>query len=131
MVWKRKEAIPRLRRKKNYGDGTTWEKNARKNEAEMDGLCQQNWWLMVLVENIVSAANVFVIPVTHNVGRDIEESEERLVPHMRCMDQLELCCCHQTRMCFALGLFFGKDCTHACGDNTRYIALDAICDNYP
>ena len=26
--------------KKDSGDGTTWEKKARKNEAEMDGLCQ-------------------------------------------------------------------------------------------
>ena len=40
VVWPRKEAIPRLRRKKDSGDGTTREKKARKNEAEMDGLCQ-------------------------------------------------------------------------------------------
>ena len=71
MVWPRKEAIPRLRRKKDSGDGTTWEKNARKFKAEMDGLCQQNWWLVLLVENLVSTANVFIIPVTHLSGRDI------------------------------------------------------------
>ena len=35
-----KEARPRLRRKKDSGDGTTREKKARKAEAEMDGLCQ-------------------------------------------------------------------------------------------
>ena len=35
-----KEAIPRIRRKKDYGDGTTREKKARKTEAEMDGLGQ-------------------------------------------------------------------------------------------
>ena len=40
VVWPRKEAIPRIRRKKDYGDGTTREKKARKTEAEMDGLCQ-------------------------------------------------------------------------------------------
>ena len=34
------EARPRLRRKKDSGDGTTCEKKARKTEAEMDGLCQ-------------------------------------------------------------------------------------------
>ena len=34
------EARPRIRRKKDYGDGTTREKKARKTEAEMDGLCQ-------------------------------------------------------------------------------------------
>ena len=37
--WPYKEARPRLRRKKDFGDGTTWEKKARKTEAEMDGLC--------------------------------------------------------------------------------------------
>ena len=41
VVWPRKEARPRLRRKKDSGDGTTrQEKKARKTEAEMDGLCQ-------------------------------------------------------------------------------------------
>ena len=40
VVWPRKEARPRLRRKKVSGDGTTREKKARKTEAEMDGLCQ-------------------------------------------------------------------------------------------
>ena len=40
VVWPRKEAIPRLRRKKDSGDGTTREKKARKTESEMDGLCQ-------------------------------------------------------------------------------------------
>ena len=40
VVWPRKEAGPRLRRKKDSGDGTTREKKARKTEAEMDGLCQ-------------------------------------------------------------------------------------------
>ena len=40
VVWPRKEARPRLRRKKDSGDGTTWEKKARKTEEEMDGLCQ-------------------------------------------------------------------------------------------
>ena len=40
VVWPRTEAITRLRRKKDYGDGTTREKNARKTEAEMYGLCQ-------------------------------------------------------------------------------------------
>ena len=40
VVMTREETRPRIRRKKDYGDGTTWEKNARKTEAEMDGLCQ-------------------------------------------------------------------------------------------
>ena len=40
VVWPRKEARPRLRRKKDSGDGTTREKKARKTEAEMDGLYQ-------------------------------------------------------------------------------------------
>ena len=40
VVWPRKEARPRLRRKKDSGRGTTREKKARKTEAEMDGLCQ-------------------------------------------------------------------------------------------
>ena len=35
-----KEAIPRLRSKEDSGDGTTWEKKARKTEPEMDGLYQ-------------------------------------------------------------------------------------------
>ena len=29
-----------VRRKKDSGDGTTWEKKKRKTEAEMDGLCR-------------------------------------------------------------------------------------------
>ena len=40
VVWPRKEARPRLRRKTDSGDGTTREKKVRKTEAEMDGLCQ-------------------------------------------------------------------------------------------
>ena len=42
VVLTRKEARPRLRRKKDSGDGgpTTWEKKKRKTEAEKDGLCQ-------------------------------------------------------------------------------------------
>ena len=40
MVWPRKKARPRIRRKKDYGDGTTRENKARKTEAEMGGLCQ-------------------------------------------------------------------------------------------
>ena len=36
VVWPRKEARPRLRRKTDSGDGTTREKKARKTEAEMD-----------------------------------------------------------------------------------------------
>ena len=40
VVWPRKETRPRIRRKKNSGDGATWEKKKRKTEAEMDGLCQ-------------------------------------------------------------------------------------------
>ena len=36
----REEAIPRICRKNHAGHGTTWEKKARKTEAEMDGLCQ-------------------------------------------------------------------------------------------
>ena len=39
VVWP-KEARPRLRRKKDSGDGTNRETKARKTEAEMDGLCQ-------------------------------------------------------------------------------------------
>ena len=35
MVWPRKEAIPRLHRKKDSGDGTTREKKARKTEESM------------------------------------------------------------------------------------------------
>ena len=38
--WPRKEARPRLRMKKDSGDGTILDKKARKTEAEMDGLCQ-------------------------------------------------------------------------------------------
>ena len=34
------ETRPRIRRKKESGDGTTWEKKTKKTEAEMDGLCQ-------------------------------------------------------------------------------------------
>ena len=40
VVWPRKEARPRLCLKTDYGDGTTWEKKARKTSAEMDRLCQ-------------------------------------------------------------------------------------------
>ena len=40
VVWPCEEAIPRIRRKKDSGDCTTWEKTKRKTEAEMDGLCQ-------------------------------------------------------------------------------------------
>ena len=40
VVWPRKEAMPRLRRKEDSGDGTTREKKARKTEAEMGGRCQ-------------------------------------------------------------------------------------------
>ena len=40
VVFPRKEARPRLRRKIDSGGGTTREKKARKTEAEMDGLCQ-------------------------------------------------------------------------------------------
>ena len=40
VVWPRKEAIPRLCRKTDSGDGTTCEQKARKAESEMDGLCQ-------------------------------------------------------------------------------------------
>ena len=40
VIWIRQEARPRIRRKKDSGDDTTWEKKARKTEAEMDGLCQ-------------------------------------------------------------------------------------------
>ena len=42
---------------------------------------------------------------------DIEESDERLVPyaqHASIVNHFELCCCHQTRVCFVLGLFFLK-----------------------
>ena len=35
VVWPRKESRPRLRRKKDSGDGTTRETKARKNEAEV------------------------------------------------------------------------------------------------
>ena len=40
VVWPRKEAIPRIHRKKDSGDGTTREKKARKTEAVMGVLCQ-------------------------------------------------------------------------------------------
>ena len=40
VVWPRKEARTRLRRKNYAGDGTTREKKARKTEAEMDRLCR-------------------------------------------------------------------------------------------
>ena len=40
VVWPCKEARPRLRRKKDPGDGNTREKKVRKTEAEMDELCQ-------------------------------------------------------------------------------------------
>ena len=38
--WIREETRPRIRRKKDSGDGTTWDKKKRKTEADMDGLCQ-------------------------------------------------------------------------------------------
>ena len=38
--WTREETIPRIHQKKDFGDGTTWEKKNRKTEADMDGLCQ-------------------------------------------------------------------------------------------
>ena len=41
VVWPRKEAIPRLCRTTDSGDGTTRETKARKTEAEMGGRCQQ------------------------------------------------------------------------------------------
>ena len=37
VVWIRQEVRPRIRRKKDSGDGTTWEENSRKTEAEIDG----------------------------------------------------------------------------------------------
>ena len=40
MVWTREETRPIISRKKDSGDGTTWEKKKKKTEAEMDGLCQ-------------------------------------------------------------------------------------------
>ena len=40
MCLTRDETRPRIRREKDSGDGTTWEKKKRKTEAEMDGLCQ-------------------------------------------------------------------------------------------
>ena len=40
VVWPHKAARPRIRRKKDSGDGTTWEEKKRKTEAEMDGLSQ-------------------------------------------------------------------------------------------
>ena len=40
VVWPRKETRPIFRRKKDSGDGTTWEKKKRKTETEMDGRCQ-------------------------------------------------------------------------------------------
>ena len=36
VVWTRQEARPRIPRKKDPGDGTTWEKKKRKGEADMD-----------------------------------------------------------------------------------------------
>ena len=38
VVWTHEETRPRICRKKDSGDGTTWEK--RKTEADMDGQCQ-------------------------------------------------------------------------------------------
>ena len=40
VVWTRQESRPRIRRTKDYGDDTTWEKKVWNTEAEMDGLCQ-------------------------------------------------------------------------------------------
>ena len=39
MVWPHKEVRPRLYRKKDSGDGSTWEKKAGKTEAEMGMDC--------------------------------------------------------------------------------------------
>ena len=39
-VWTREETIPILSRKRDSGDGTTWEKKKRKTEADMNGLFQ-------------------------------------------------------------------------------------------
>ena len=68
VVWSRKEARPRIRRKKDSGDGTTWVNKKRKAEAEMDGLCQprheshrndERWspWQIWLEENCVCRSN--------------------------------------------------------------------------
>ena len=37
VVWTREETRPRILRKKDSGDGITWEKKKRKTEAEMHG----------------------------------------------------------------------------------------------
>ena len=39
-VWTREETMPRIRLKKDSGDGSTGEKKKRKTEAEMNELCQ-------------------------------------------------------------------------------------------
>ena len=43
VVCPRKEARPRLRRKKDSGDGTTRGMKPRKTESEMDGLCHPRY----------------------------------------------------------------------------------------
>ncbi len=57
--------------------------------------------------------------------------------HMCCMDQLELwlCCCHETRMCFVLGLFFWKMLNSPLyiitGTIHGIFLSEALCDNSP
>ena len=107
VVWPRKEERPRLRRKKDSGDGTTREKKARKTEAEMDGLCQprheshrndesrapwQNW----LEENCVCRSD----PTT-NCER-LEEEEEANVTQYANHDRYS--CCMNTKYSLELGL---------------------------
>ena len=40
VVWTCEETRPRIHRKKDSGDGATWEKKKMKTKAEMDGLCR-------------------------------------------------------------------------------------------
>ena len=40
VFWTCEETRPRIRRKTDSGDGTTWEGKKRKNKANMDELCQ-------------------------------------------------------------------------------------------
>ena len=40
VVCTHEEMTQRLRRKKDSGDGTIWEKKKSKTKSEMDGLCQ-------------------------------------------------------------------------------------------
>ena len=61
VVWPRKEARPRIRRKKDSGDGTTWEKKGKTDKAEMDGLCQprqEAYWDNV----IIIKYTIFIVP---------------------------------------------------------------------